>query len=281
MIPGLRPLLQSDAENAILMIEQTGAIRTGNEENRLWKIHWKFYTRPGRLLHEKDVQLSEPFGLNDRSEVARYLNQSLDNDDFDQVEADEVSDRIDGYRNSLFDELKIDNEHLDALRGKCLEVHIWPDKQPGRGIPSIHSIQWEQLEDTEIWRHNSVHSVTVCRHVHPRKLNSTRSGHTTNGVWQGQNETFDVLLVIARPHIYAAPEGGSRNKPNILNPSTVRSILLQLQEELKSMNSSRSIRLEIVRPGCMEELIAHLKKRKGDFKGNRPYHVIHFDMHGG
>lgn len=277
-------MLHLDAANAVLIIEQKGAASTGKEGNRLWKIHWKLYSRPGKLLHQQDVRLSEPFDLNDRSEVAGYLNHKLDDNNFNQTHSDEVSQKIDGYRNCLFDELKIDNEHLGALRGKCLEIHIWPDKQPDRDSPSIHSIQWEQLEDTRIWvwnRYDSVHSVTVCRHVHPGESNSTRSGYTTKGVWQGWNETFDVLLVVARPHIHEAPNGRGRKKDKILNPSTVRSILLQLQEELNSMNSSRSIRLEIVRPGCMQELTAHLEKRKRDFNGNRPYHVIHFDMHGG
>ena len=277
-------MLQFDAENAILKIEQKGAASASKGRERFWEIHWKLYSRPGKLLHQQDVRLSEPFSLNDRNDVARYLNHSLDENDFDQIDADKVSQKIDGYRLSLFNELKIDNEHLGALRGKCLEIHIWPDKQPRPDSPSIHSIQWEQLEDTRVWaryRQNSVHSVTVCRHVHPRKSSSTRSGYTTKGAWQGRNKTFDVLLVVARPHIYKAPKAGSRKKYNILNPSTVRIILLQLQEELNSMNSSRSIRLEIVRPGCMQELKEHLEKRRKDFNGSRPYHVIHFDMHGG
>ena len=274
-------MLLSKADNALLIIEQNGAASTSDNGNRLWNIHWKLYSRPEKLLHQKDVRLSEPLDPDDRSEIAEYLNQSLDDNDFDQTYADFTSQKIDDYRKSLFDELKIDNEYVGALRGMCLEIHIWPDRQPGLDRPSIHSIQWEQLEDNEIWdRHHSVQSVTVCRHVHPPKSKRTRSRKTTKSVRQDRNGTFDVLLVVARPHIHDAPER-SRNGFNVLNPGTVRSVLLQLQEELNSMDSSRNIRLEIVRPGCMKELKAHLKKRKRDFNGKRPYHVIHFDMHGG
>lgn len=275
-------MLLSKADNAILIIEQKGAASDSDDGNRFWRIHWKLYLRPGKLHQQQDVGLSEPLAPEYRSEVADYLNQSLDDNDFDQTSADDVSQKIDVYRRSLFDKLKLD-KHVDALRRRCLEIHIWPDVQPGLDRPSIHSIQWEQLEDTRIWardRHSSVQSVTVCRHVHTKKSCRTRSGNTTQGVRQDRNGTFDVLLVVARPHIHEAPEKG-RKGFNVLNPGTVRSVLLQLQEELSSMDSSQKIRLEIVRPGCMKELEAHLNKRKEAFDGKRPYHVIHFDMHGG
>lgn len=275
-------LIMLKTDNAVLIIEQKEAASAEKDGNHLWKIHWKFYLRPGKLLHQHDILLSEPFGSESRSEVADYLNQSLDDNDFNQFDADYVSRKIDDYRNSLFNKLEID-KYVDVLRGKCLEIHIWSDEQSGRDRPSIHSIQWEQLEDTSIWavqRHYNVQSVTVCRHVHPNKASMTRSGNTMQGMWQDRNGTFDVLLVVARPHIHEPPEGGPHGF-SVLNPGTIRSVLLQLQEELNSMNSSRKIRLEIVRPGCMKELKAHLIKRKRQFNGKKPYHVIHFDMHGG
>ena len=87
-----------------------------------------------------------------------------------------------------------------------------------------------------------------------------------------------MLLVVARPHIHMEP-WESLEDPGILNPSTIRGVLLELQEELSSTDSEQQMRLEIVRPGYLKELKRHLKERKTE-SGKRPYDVVHLDVHG-
>ena len=272
----------SKAGNAILKVEQVDAVYANDDGTHIWKLHWELYESPGNRLHAQDITLLEPFVPDEYDEIAGYLDNSLDSDRFVQDSADEVSKMIDAYRKSLFEELKLE-KYVGALCGRCLEVHIWPNLRPGRESRSIHSIQWEQLEDHGLWAEDSqkgVQSVTVCRHVHVKRSKKSSPERVSQTLRQARDGTFDVLLVVARPHVHKGPKG-AREEVSVLNPGTVRSVLVQLQEELSSTGSSQQMRLEIVRPGCLKELNAHLENRKKKFHGKRPYHVVHLDMHGG
>jgi hypothetical protein len=254
-----------------LKIWQQGAALPNVAGRYIWKIHWELDVGPGIPPERRAFTFVEPFTPNQYEEIADYLDSSLDDDEFDENEADASSTQIDGYRTHLFRRLRLCNQ-LGALKGKSLEVHIWPDERGGAGVRSIHSIQWEQLEDLSLWSHGSLKgpsSVTVCRHVQPRKPKVS--------LRQRPIKIFDILLVVSRPNIHDAPEEG---EGNVLNPATIRNVLLQLQEELVSVNSTQQIRLEVVRPGCFCELENHLKRRSTQ-TFDIPYHAIHFDMHGG
>jgi heme-degrading monooxygenase HmoA len=279
----------SNADHAILKIEQNGAVLAKADGKHFWELHWVLNTGSKDPLQERNVTLKEPFTPKMYDKVAKYLDEALDDPNFDQTQADKDSKRINDYRRNLFSGLKLISV-IEAVRGKYLEIHIWPDKEHESGRRSIHSIQWEQLEDLSLWAKgaepegaepeqplNGVLSVTVCRHVHVEKSIKIGSEEALRAARQGRNGTFDVLLVIARPHVHDSPELPRK----VLNPATIRSVLLQLQEELRSTGSSQRIRLEIVRPGRLVELRDHLENRRRMYEGQRPYHVIHFDMHGG
>ena len=271
----------ANRDNAVLKIVQQGAVVVDPQGHHLWKLHWQLYSASKTLLSERDITLLEPFTPIQYDHVATYLDESLDDIDFDQHDADNISRTIDNYREQLFQQLCLD-EHVGALQGQCLEIHIWPSKKPGRSHRSLHSIQWEQLEDLGLWSQrsrNGVSSVTVCRHVH-KKDKRGQLETTAKARRQYQNGIFNVLLVVARSDVHESPEE-VRGKVDVLNPATVRSVLLQLQEELASSGSSHRIHLEIVRPGCFDELKMHLKRRETKALGKNPYHVIHFDLHGG
>jgi hypothetical protein len=286
----------SNADHAILRIEQIGAVDAKGNGKHFWGLHWVLNTGPKKPLQNGTVRLEEPFTPKQYDKVAKYLDEALDDPNFDQTQANTDSDRLDDYRQKLFDRLKLISI-VDAVRGKCLEIHIWPDKEHESGRRSIHSIQWEQLEELKLWAKGAegpeeaegvkaqeprkgVQSVTVCRHIHVEESVKIESEEALRAAREGRNGTFDVLLVIARPHIHDSPEL-PRKVFSVLNPATIRSVLLQLQEQLRSTGSSQRIRLEIVRPGRLVELTDHLENRKKMYKGQRPYHVIHFDMHGG
>jgi hypothetical protein len=278
----------SNADLAILKIEQNGAVDAKPDGNHFWQLHWELNTGTKNPPQNQDVRLHEPFTPKNYDKVAKYLDEALDDPNYDwQTTANDDSKRIDVYRRNLFSGLRLISV-VDAVRGKRLEIHIWPDKEHESGRRSIHSIQWEQLENLSLWAKTAeaeearrgVRSVSVCRHVHVEEPIKIRSEEAVRAARQDRNGTFDVLLVVARPHVHDSPNL-RRKVSNVLNPATVRGVLLQLQEELRSTGSSQSIRLEIVRPGRLEELRGHLVNRNIMYNGQRPYHVIHFDMHGG
>ncbi|KAL9619077.1 MAG: hypothetical protein Q9160_006253 [Pyrenula sp. 1 TL-2023] len=269
-------------DNAVLKIEQKGPVDARPDGIYRWKLHWKLYGVPGHLLRERNVTLSEPFTSKRYDEIADYLDKSLDDQKFDQSDADEVSEKIDTYRKHLLDGLEI-CDHVRELRLRCLEVHICPDTRCDSETRSFHSIQWEQLEGLRVWEEDSgeiVPFITVCRHIFAPQSCQSLSTNTVQSLRQDRDGTFDVLLVVARPHVHASPET-ARGAFSVLNPGTVRSVLLELHEELNSAETPQGIRLEIVRPGCLEELKAHLEKRRSVFRVRRPYHLVHLDMHGG
>jgi len=269
------------AAHAILTIRQKAAVTT-TQGKYCWDLHWKLDTGVGDPV-QKNISLQEPFTTEEYNKIATYLDEALDDNHFDQTEGNRDSDLIDEYRRKLFNQLELGNV-VETLRGRCLEIHVWPNKNYESEKRSIHSMQWEQLEDLELWRmaKDGVRSVTVCRHVHVYAKDSMKAGgeKSTQDAKRRGKRTFDVLLVVARPHVHEPPQGPLK-KFNVLNPATIRSVLLQLQEEMKSTGSSESIRLEVVRPGRLKELTAHLKNREELYKGKRPYDVVHFDMHGG
>ena len=113
----------SKAENAILKVEQVDAVSTNDDGTHIWKLHWELCA--GSRKHAREITISEPFRSDEYDEVTKYLDQALDNDWFTQDNADEVSRKIDVYRKSLFKKLKL-GDYVGALRGRCLDVHVWP-----------------------------------------------------------------------------------------------------------------------------------------------------------
>ena len=275
----------SNRERAVLKIEQKGPVIARDNGIHYWGIKWELSTGSKDFPVTEDIRLLEPLTPGAYDEVAEYLDEALDDPIFDQADANEQSKRVDRYRRELFKRLRL-SRIINAVHGRILEIHIWPDKDQESGRRSVHSIQWEQLEALCLWSKGKigsqqrVRSVTVCRHVRVDDSIRTGSVGALQAARQSQSGVFDVLLVVARPHVHDSPDE-TRRMFSVLNPATIRSVLLQLQEELKSNDSTQSIRLEIVRPGCLKELRDHLKKRTMLYKGHRPYHIVHFDMHGG
>lgn len=130
----------SKTENAILKVERADAVYTDDGTHN-WKLRRELYARPRELLHAEDIIISEPFGSDGYDEIAENLDPGLDNDLLGQYNAEDVSRKIDAFKKSLFEELKLGN-HVGAFRGRCLDVHVWPNPSSARGPRSIHSMQW-------------------------------------------------------------------------------------------------------------------------------------------
>ena len=85
------------------------------------------------------MTISQPFGSDEYDEMAENLDPGLDNNLLGQYNAKEVFRKIDAFRKPLFEELKLGN-YVCAFRGRCLDVHIWPNPSSDRGPRYIHSI---------------------------------------------------------------------------------------------------------------------------------------------
>lgn len=320
-------------DHAVLVITQKDLVEsTEIEENdkasrsqkknfkHVWTLELKLYiTIDSEPIDEWVIEMfEEPFTTREYEHISDYLDKALDNIQFDFQSGTEAK-MLDTYRRKLFKRLDLPRV-VSKLNGRCLDIHIWPHRTHQNEFRSIHSIEWEHLEDSGQWKddqqskavgdwmdyagddessdedgngalftaddHTRVRFVSVSRHFHPPQPGtpskgehglSTKIKDGSKQERENQLNVFHILLVVARPHIHHVPVGTL----SILNPATIRSVLLQLQDELNSTYTSQQICLEIVRPGCVEELEAHLVKHRKAYGGRRPYHLVHFDMHGG
>lgn len=300
-------MLNFFAKDAKLEIVQASAPEVSANEKYTWNLRLELVIGSRSVFRNDNVSLEEPFTPDDYDYVAKYLDKALDDDLFNQAKGDAISKLIDDYRETLFARLQA-SDLIPAIHGKRLHIHIYPDINSS-DRRSLNSIQWEQLEHLALWRkerHGGPQSVSVCRHMISKETvklrwntekrarkgrrsarkpakNSARTGAQSENSGLQDNDTINILLVVARDDIHRDLHHypRSREQPySILNPATVRGVLLHLQEQLRSSISWRRIRLEIVRPGSLEELEAHLHKRGNPSHGRRRYHVVHLDLHG-
>jgi len=252
-------------------------------------------TEPGTIVNKRrqwnvEIQLQgsnltalkhfikDPFeSERDRKLVAQYLDKTLETR-FEETSAQEACQKIDAYRKILFDSLRLQPEYLKSLRGFKVEIQVRQLK-PAEEDFSFHSIHWEHLEDINLWAHPSwlrwagPISVAVQRIVQDIPPSPPIRRTTSELVpYNKKIEIFNVLLVVARKHLY------DKAKVDYFNPTSVQNALLLSKEALESRGSYQRIHLEVVRPGSLKELGDHLEKRQRN--GGHPFHVVHFDMHG-
>ncbi|KAE8454230.1 hypothetical protein EG329_005155 [Mollisiaceae sp. DMI_Dod_QoI] len=264
-----------NSRKIVLTIENTkpGTIVS---RRRQWNVRIKLKdTIP--YLNPLEHFIKDPFeSERDRKEVAQYLDKTLERD-LEETSAQETWQKIDKYRKTLFNSLRLVSGYLKRLEGFNVEIQI-RQLAPAEEDLSFHSIHWEHLEDINLWtsscwpRRTGPASVTVRRMVQEIRQTSPAHRRTSELVPNKKIEIFNVLLVVARKHLY------NTIKVDYFNPTSVQSALLLSKEALESRGSYQRIRLEVVRPGSFEELESHLKRRHEN--GDHPFHVVHFDMHG-
>jgi len=253
-----------------ITIEETGPKPHRDEEDReAWSVRLRIDNDEVGLRIIRD-----PFTSRQHSACSKCLNEGLMDEEYDPHEAEDISNRIDKYRDDLIECLDITHiAHEARFSRSRVVINIKePSKRPPakRRTTSIHSLHWELLErQDDTWFKNAA-SLVVRRTIADTHQSPSLSRVQSMGTNNGLGSVFPVLLVVAR---HFRDEGDP-------SPSIIQCTLLRIQEALVRQGRFHKIHLEVVRPGSLEELKAHLKKRS-DSNGQSFFKVVHFDLHGG
>ena len=244
---------------------------TSSPERCRVKIH--VYDGKGLSLRKERV-VSDPLTKSDHNLLRTYLGETLDQSFPPNNE--KIEKKLRSYPSSLSKGLDLD-AYSTHLNGK--KVNVWirgiqlsSEKLRGK---SIHSLHWELLEDLSLWvrpedtKSKKPASVTVRRCVRDLQI-PIRQKDVTEKVKVGKSEVLNVLLVVARKKL-------DEKEPDYFNPTSALRAILEAQAETVCRQSTKRIRLEVVRPGSYDELKIHLQSHK---KLRKKFQIVHFDVHG-
>lgn len=187
--------------------------------------------------------------------------------------------QIYGYAHSLLSQLRL---RADLLRAKAadLQFYIVEHHETDRNLdaaataPGIHCLAWELLESIRLPTLPGLRLRVSRVTDFPARRGGLRGGlpsppppkmQTLAQVQADPSGTYRVLLVVARDF---SRTGADRDA----EPDLAQYPLMSVQKKLRSR-----MLLEVVRPGCVEELAAHLRTRSSQ---GVHFNLVHFDLHG-
>ena len=138
--------------------------------------------------------------------------------------------------------------------------------------PSIYSLFWEVLENVHFWKPCALTRVRLCR---TWTYDAVESSFIPQQVRQlsllpAQKAEYRILLVIARSF-----KRDKTGRYRDYRPSLVLGPLLKIAIWCNRRGRLPRVRVDVVRPGTMSELELKLERHK-----QRPYDIVHLDMHG-
>lgn len=245
-----------------------------------------------------DVTLVDPFVDDDYRTVFEHYLRNTDRPPWspgslstgaggagEVEEADEVARaerQIYGYAHALLSQLRLPVDKLQKTPAD-LQIYVIEHHDSDRGsslgsdVPGVHCLAWELLESIRLpalpslrLRVNRVADFPT-RTSMPQingGLATPPPGKDTQTLREAQADpaaTIRVLLVVARDFSRTGPERDAE-------PDLAQYPLMTLQRRLRSR-----MLLEVVRPGSLEGLAAHLQTRSAQ---GVVFHVVHFDLHG-
>lgn len=190
-------------------------------------------------------------------------------DDISRIER-----QIYGYAHSLLSQLRLPE---DLLRPQATDLQLFVvehhETDHGAGAAAvaagIHCLAWELLESIRLPTLPNLRP-RVSRVTEFPVRRALRGGllpkmQTLAQVQADPSSMYKVLLVVARDF---SKTGADRDA----EPDLAQYPLMSVQKKLRSR-----MLLEVVRPGCVEELGAHLRTRS--MQGVQ-FNLVHFDLHG-
>jgi hypothetical protein len=192
----------------------------------------------------------------------------------------EVALRIKNYQQSLFDQLRLGNT---KFKTRHRQIFIHEELPDGEEQGSIHALDWELLEDLNLWCQGLsterpelvgiTHVYARTHHEQPRFTAEDKASGQSDGEVKcsprGPPPPFRLLLVVARSW---RMEANTWTEPPA---DIVQLSLCRIIKKLRAEGYMQRLEIEIVRPGTFEALKAHLEGGMNGF-----YDLIHFDIHG-
>ncbi|KAI1505235.1 hypothetical protein F5X99DRAFT_368783 [Biscogniauxia marginata] len=188
----------------------------------------------------------------------------------------EWDDHLNTSGQRLLDSLRLDEfrrarpgAFINDATGCIITIIEEEDGTPTRDSRSIHSLKWELLEGIGFGSTWPPRYSAVVSRVFDDK-NGVRFAHaeTLSSMQIASSGVVKILLVIARD---LTKTGNNRD----VEPDLTRRPLMELHERLN--HGRPKFMLEIVRPGSLNHLNEHLKKRR---EHGVNFNIIHFDLHG-
>ena len=203
----------------------------------------------------RSLRLGHPFGDEAEAKLAEldwYFEEWLSHPTINEVRAGRAADLIVAYGRGLFEQLFAGDARLayEAWRTAATERRI-----EVVGGPAFQTLHWETLCDPGRNDRRLASEMAVVRRVEGRGLDLAD--------YDAQTPEIRVLVVTARP-------GGQRDVG-------YRTISRPLLDAAGSLPEAR-VRFDLLRPGTFKALGERLEQ--ADQQG-APYHVVHFDLHGG
>jgi hypothetical protein len=198
------------------------------------------------------------------------------------------------YAGQLLKALCTNNLELQTNSTEC-NIHVHElEPQSDRGLRhqmdhSIHRLHWEVLEGLDptslpptLIPHRQEYRFRVHRHLDFPEDRLIEAPETLRSVQQDKKKCFNILLVIARDLSKLGSDEMSLDligSKSDISPDLAQWPLMQKRELLKHTVGPNRMFLDIVRPGSLEGLRAHLKRR---FEQNPRvvFHLVHLDLHG-
>ena len=225
----------------------------------------------GEVKHEGYI-ITDPFSAEDYAKLTEYLRVLVQNEPDLQDRVVALETLVKGYRKELHSQVNLNEQCHKRVE---IDVHESHSTSPTTHVDTIHSFQWEQLEEPQQWQLPNLH-VTVRRIVAPGNHN-TKSALKKVSSWsiKGSTESsINVLLLIAR-NLPIDP----RDQYYDIDPSIALLALISARERLKANRSTHQLHIEVVRPGSYEALEQHLERAKV-IQGSGYFHMVHLDCHG-
>ncbi len=224
------------------------------KEQNQYRVEIAFEDDDGSRL-TADVNFSFELTREERADLRWYLEDYLQ---YPLDPAPKIAERIETWMaemgKSLFhDVFEIDEdarEMLPAIRRDLDDIRV----EVATDVPGATAIPWELLYDprTEAWMALRAYSFV-----------RTYSKPVQKPYFPKNEGKVRILLVICRP-------GGRQDVP-------FRSVASRLLKGL-SDESAENFELDVLRPPTFEQLSKVLRDAKTE---GRPYHIVHFDGHGG
>ncbi|MEL6171316.1 MAG: Tfp pilus assembly protein PilF, partial [Pseudomonadota bacterium] len=199
-----------------------------------------------------DIPVAPPFGAEAsvREDLLEwYFEQWLYFPMLDGPRAADAARVVSDYGDALFEQVFGDRKNHAALEA-------WRASEADHqrieivGSPAFHQLHWEALRDPERGRALGT-EFTLVRAA--PEVDIERAGQAQEA------SVIRVLVITARP-------GGARDVG-------YRTISRPLLDALRNIETP--VEVDLLRPGTFKALTNLLERRR-----ERPYHVVHFDMHG-
>ena len=249
-------------------ITEVCSIQPTQNGKQAWLVELKL---DGKVKHEM-YKITDPFSAEDYERLTEYLGILLRTEPDLQTKVLSSERLVEGYRKELHSHVNLNEQCHRRVEIDVHEAHSTPLTSH---VDTIHSFQWEQLEEPQQWQLPDSH-VTVRRIVAPVNDN-TEIGLNKVSSWSIKGSTdssINVLLLIAR-NLPIDP----RDPYEDTNPSIALLALLGARERLKAKKSTHQLHIEVVRPGSYKALAQHLARAKG-IQGPGYFHMVHLDCHG-